>query len=58
MTRGKSPPKKTKQNKQTNLKNTEYTKNPQTIYKRIFTEKQIEQFKLKLHDFDWAVILT
>ena len=40
------------------FKNTEYTRNTQTVYKIIFTEKQIEQFKLKLHEFDWAEILA
>ena len=39
------------------FKNTKYTIHAQVIYKRIFSEKQIEQLKLKLHEFNWTEIL-
>ena len=38
------------------FKNTEYKGNAQITYKRILSEKQIEQ--LKLHEFDWREILA
>ena len=40
------------------FKNIEYIKNTLIIYNRIFTEKQIEQFKLKLRIFHWVGILA
>ena len=40
------------------LRNTEYKSNAQIIYKRIFTEKEIGQFRLKLHNFGWKDILV
>lgn len=39
-------------------KNLQYIRNTQFIYKSILTEKQIEQFKLTLHEFDWTCTLA
>ena len=36
----------------------EYTRHTQIIYKIIFSEKQIEKFKMKLHEFGWTEILA
>ena len=40
------------------FKNTEPTRNTIIIYKRIFSEEQIRQFKLKLQEFGWTKLLA
>ena len=40
------------------FKNTEHTRNTIIIYKRIFSEEQIRQFKLKLQEFGWTKLLA
>lgn len=40
------------------FKNTEHTRNTLIIYKRIFSEKQTRQFKLKLQEFGWTKLLA
>ena len=40
------------------FKNTEYTRHAKIINKRTSSEKQFEQFILKLHEFDWTEILV
>ena len=39
-------------------KNTEYTRHTQIIYKIMFSEKQIKQFNMKLHEPGWTEILA
>ena len=40
------------------FKNTEYTRHAQIIYKRKSSEKQTEQFKLRLHEFNCTETLA